>query len=231
MIGIISDIHGNYPALQSVLSKLDAMGVTSIVCLGDTCGYYSQINECCEALRQRGIFSLMGNHDWYLASGEGCPRSDSANACLEYQRKIISPTNLEWLNTLAPTAEIHGIRLAHGGWGDPIDEYVRPSEDYFKIIPGCYFASGHTHVPCIWSGHEKTYCNPGSVGQPRDGDPQASFATFDGHDFQLFRTEYDIRRTQQMMSEAGFSAYFYENLTNGTRIGGGISSLAGTQSY
>lgn len=225
MIGIISDVHGNYPALQAVLSRLDAIGVTDVICLGDIGGYYSQINECCEILRQRGIFSLMGNHDWYLAAGEECPRSNSANACLAHQRKVISMANLEWLKTLKPTASMHGISLVHGGWNDPIDEYIRPSEEYFEPLAGRFFSSGHTHVPYIWSGHEKIYCNPGSVGQPRDGDPRASFAIFDGHCFQLYRTEYDIQRTQQMMSEAGFSPYFYENLANGTRIGGGISTL------
>ncbi|HRN82799.1 metallophosphoesterase family protein [Nitrosomonas europaea] len=225
MIGIISDIHGNYPALQAVLSRLDAMGVTDIICLGDIAGYYSQVNECCETLRQRNIFSLMGNHDWYLATGEGCPRSNSANTCLEYQRKVISSDNLEWLRTLIPAAEMYGIKIVHGGWNDPIDEYTRPSEKYFELLEGRYFASGHTHVPCVWSGLEKTYCNPGSVGQPRDGDPRASFAVFDGNGFNLYRTEYEIQRTQDMMSEAGFKSYFYENLTNGTRIGGGISVL------
>ncbi len=225
MIGIISDIHGNYPALLAVLSRLDAMGVSEVVCLGDIGGYYSQINECCDALRQRGIFSLMGNHDWYLTSGEGCPRSNSANACLDYQRKVISPINLEWLRTLSPAAEKHGIRLVHGGWNDPIDEYIRPSEKYFEPLDGDYFASGHTHVPCIWYGSGKTYCNPGSVGQPRDGDPRASFAIFEDGNFKLCRIEYEIEKTQQMMLEIGFPPYFYENLISGTRIGGGISTL------
>lgn len=223
MIGIISDIHGNYPALQAVVAKLDAMGVASIICLGDIGGYYSQVNECCDELRRLGIFSLMGNHDWYLATGERCPRSRSANACLEYQQKVLSTSNLEWLKTLTPAAEMYGISLVHGGWRDPVDEYTRPSEKYFESLEGLYFVSGHTHVPGIWSGAGKVYCNPGSVGQPRDGDPRASFAIFDGGNFKLYRTEYDIQKTQKMMSKAGFPPYFYENLTNGTRIGGGIN--------
>ena len=80
MIGIISDVHGNYSALSRVLARLDALGVSRIICLGDTAGYYCQVNECCDALRERAVFSVMGNHDWYLARQQRCPRSNSANA-------------------------------------------------------------------------------------------------------------------------------------------------------
>ncbi len=224
MIGIISDIHGNHVALSAVIKRLDEMGASEIVCLGDVGGYYCQINECCETLRSRNIFSLIGNHDWYLTTGERCPRSNSANACLDYQRQVLSTENLEWLRTLPSEADIHGIRMVHGGWTDPIDEYLRPSEAYFSKIPGRYFVSGHTHVQIVWSGGGKTYCNPGSVGQPRDGDPRAAFATWDGHSFDLHRVEYDIQLVQTEMAIAGFDAYYYENLAKGTRIGGKLST-------
>ena len=224
MIGIISDIHGNYEALRAVLQELDGMHVRRIICLGDIGGYYCQINECCDALRARGIFSLMGNHDWYLASGEGCPRSNSANACLDHQKRVITPVNLAWLASLPSSAEIEGIRIVHGGWNDPIDEYINPSAQYFNPLEGNYFASGHTHVPCIWSEGEKTYCNPGSVGQPRDGDPRASFAVWNGKVFELRRVEYAIDKIQNEMCAAGFAPYFYENLSKGTQIGGKVST-------
>ena len=175
MIGIISDIHGNFIALSAVLSRLDQLGISEVVCLGDIGGYYCQINECCHALRSRNILSLMGNHDWYLAEGQPCPRSNSANHCLDYQRNEISRSNLTWLSSLPQRGMAHGISIVHGGWHDPIDEYVRPTEEYFSELPGHYFASGHTHVQHIWTGGTKIYCNPGSVGQPRDGDPRAAF--------------------------------------------------------
>lgn len=225
MIGIISDIHGNEPALTQSLQALDGMGVTAIICLGDVGGYYSQINECCDALRSREIFSLMGNHDWYLASDEGCPRSTSANRCLDYQRSVITGENLRWLKSLKSQDCIHGIQVVHGGWRDPVDEYLTPSDEYFRVIEGSAFASGHTHVPCVWTGNGKTYCNPGSVGQPRDGDPRASFATWDGSAFKIHRVLYDIAATQLQMATAGFEPYFYENLDIGARIGGKIDTL------
>ena len=78
----ISDIHGNYEALTSVLAEIDRLGVERIYCAGDVVGYYSQINECCRELREREIPCVMGNHDWYMAGGGFCPRSRSVNDCL-----------------------------------------------------------------------------------------------------------------------------------------------------
>jgi predicted phosphodiesterase len=226
MMAIIADIHGNHAALLAVFDEFDRMGVEKIICLGDIGGYYCQINECCETLQNRHVFSLMGNHDWYLATGEFCPRSNSANRCLDYQRTIISKSNLDWLATLKPNALIEELNIVHGGWHDALDEYVTPSTDYFADIQGHFFASGHTHVPCIWSDGDKTYCNPGSVGQPRDGDARASFAIWDGKEFSLHRVAYDFKPLQQAMQNAGFEAYFYENLAMGARIGGKIDTLA-----
>lgn len=225
MIAIISDIHANHTALTTVIDEIDRLGIKKIICLGDIGGYYCEINECCEILQKLNIFSLMGNHDWYLVTGENSHRSNSANRCLNYQRKIITKKNLDWLASLKPQAELNQLRIVHGGWNNPIDEYIQPSVDYFSNIPGKYFASGHTHVPCIWEDNEKTYCNPGSVGQPRDGDPRASFATWDNQQFSLHRIEYDYKPLQQKMQRAGFEPYFYENLSIGARIGGKIDRL------
>lgn len=224
MIGIISDIHGNYVALETVLDQLDRLGVSDIICLGDVGGYYCQINQCCDALRSRNIFTLMGNHDWYLASGNACPRSKSANVCLDFQRRAIDKDHLRWLASLPNTATIQGIRIVHGGWNDPIDEYVTPSAPYFSAVPGGALASGHTHVSRLWSAAGKIYCNPGSVGQPRDGDPRAAFATWDGQSFSLQRIEYDISDIQREMAKAGFDPYYSANLSKGTRIAGHLSN-------
>lgn len=222
MIAIISDIHGNYTALYAVLDEIDRIGVDRIICLGDVGGYYCQINECCEILQARKVFSLMGNHDWYLATGKKCSRSKSANLCLDYQRQIISNANLKWLASLIPKTQIGDLNIVHGGWNDPLDEYVVPSVDYFSHIPGEYFSSGHTHVPCLWLHNNKKYCNPGSVGQPRDGIPDASFAILSQGLFSLHRVQYDFKLLQQKMYEAGFEPYIYENLSLGSRIGGRI---------
>jgi putative phosphoesterase len=213
-IGLISDIHGNCEALKVVLAELDKMQVSDVICLGDVVGYYAQINECCDELRARRIRCVMGNHDWYMAGGGACPRSKSVNDCLEYLRRVISPTNLEWLRSFPVQLWAEGVHIVHGGWSDPIDEYLKWTEAYFDGIPGNRFASGHTHVQLIRTSRGKTYCNPGSVGQPRDNDPRAAFAIYDG-EFTLHRVEYDMQPVFDRMKEAGFSDYYYGCLKTG----------------
>jgi predicted phosphodiesterase len=216
-IGILSDIHGNYEALQTVLAELDAMNVSEIYCLGDVVGYYSQVNECCDELRRREIRCLMGNHDWYMASGGFCPRSKSVNDCLVYQRKVITDENIEWLRTFPMQRFVGSIHMVHGGWADPIDEYlVEPNEEYFSRIEGKNFVSGHTHFQSLHAFKDKTYCNPGSVGMPRDNDPRAAFATFDG-EFKLHRIEYNMQVVFDLMDKAGFNDYYYGCLKTGAR--------------
>ncbi|MCK1394729.1 metallophosphoesterase family protein [Bradyrhizobium sp. 1] len=219
-IAFISDIHGNFEALTAVLAELDRMRVTEIVCVGDVVGYYSQVNECCDELKRRGVRSLLGNHDWYLGFGGFCVRSKSVNDCLAYQRKKITSENLNWLRTFGVHMQVGDAQIVHGGWSDPIDEYLRePDEAYFAPLPGRIFVSGHTHVQSLHHFAGQTYCNPGSVGQPRDGDPRAAFATFDGKSFELHRVEYNMRKVFELMEAAGFNDYYYGGLKTGaTRL-------------
>lgn len=217
MIALISDIHGNYEALKEVLSYIDSMNITEIYCLGDVVGYYCQINECCDELRNRGIPCVMGNHDWYMASGTDCDRSKSVRDCMSFQRRIISQENKEWIASFRTTISIEDMSLVHGGWKNPIDEYLEPSNGYFDDIRMRFFASGHTHIQRIDVFNDKTYCNPGSVGQPRDGDNRAAFATFDGERFSLYRVDYDYQKVGKLMDEAGFNPYYYGCLRDASR--------------
>ncbi len=217
IIAFISDIHGNYEALKAVLSQLDKLGISEIYCAGDTVGYYSQVNECCDELRKRHIPSVMGNHDWYMGGGGFCLRSKSVNDCLEYQRSIISADNLNWVKALPSHLQVGNIRVVHGGWDNPIDEYLDPTQMYFERIEGEVFVSGHTHIQSTSNFGGKIYCNPGSVGQPRDGDPRAAFATYDGTKFTLHRVEYDIKKVFELMNEAGFNDYYYGGLKTGAK--------------
>ena len=214
MIALISDIHGNYEALKAVLSQIDQMGIRDIYCLGDVTGYYSQVNECCDELRKRKVPSVMGNHDWYMASGIDCLRSQSVRDCMAYQRKIITDQNRLWIESFPTMIKVQGISLVHGGWNNPIDEYLEPNEKYFKSIDGNLFASGHTHIQRIDKYTDKIYCNPGSVGQPRDGDNRAAFAVFDGANFELCRVKYDYKKVGFLMDLAGFNSYYYGCLSD-----------------
>ncbi len=216
MIAIISDIHGNYEALKKVLKKIDSMKISEIYCLGDIVGYYSQVNECCDELRRRNVRCVLGNHDWYMISGSRCVRSHSVNDCLEFQRRIITNINMKWLSELPVIINCGEISMVHGGWLDPIDEYFDTGDtEYFKYMQGRIFISGHTHIPKICRYGNKIYSNPGSVGQPRDGDSRAAFATYNGENFVFHRIEYDIDRVGVLMEKAGFDRYYYGCLYDG----------------
>jgi predicted phosphodiesterase len=215
MIALIGDIHGNYIALKAVLTKLDNLKIKNIYCLGDVVGYYSQVNECCEELQKRNIKCILGNHDWYMISNTNCKRSKSVNDCLDYQRKIITANNLNWLSTFPVYRKIKNLSIVHGGWNNPIDEYFNPTQDYFNDLSHQYLASGHTHIQMIKEFDNKTYCNPGSVGQPRDNNYKAAFATFDGKKFELFRVDYDVNEVCKLMKQIGFSEYYYNRLKTG----------------
>lgn len=209
MIAILSDVHGNYEALKSVMDKIDEMNISQIYCLGDIVGYYSQVNECCNELRRREARCIMGNHDWYMVSGTKCPRSHSVNDCLKYQQKIIEKDNLDWIASFPVFRKENGISMVHGGWNNPIDEYLVLDENYFSEINGNVFVSGHSHIQQIKRYRNKIYCNPGAVGQPRDGDNRAAFAVYSDGEFELCRVEYDIEEVCRQMNMAGFNPYYY----------------------
>jgi len=227
MIGLISDIHGNAAALRAVLTELSHLGADEVLCLGDVAGYGPQVNECCEIIRQRGIPTLIGNHDYYLAFDAPCPRSTAANLCLEHQRRVIEPDHKAWLGRNPRFHDLPpDIRMVHAGWNDPLEEYLTHLQPaYFAGLDGRRFFSGHTHVQGLWQVGAKTYCNPGSVGQPRDGDPRAAFAVIDGEKVGLFRVAYDIDEVADAARAQGYEERLFTNLYDGTRIGGQITTV------
>ena len=225
MIAIISDVHGNLPALKAVLEKIDALGCGSIISLGDVVGYYAQPGECVDLLRARGVVNILGNHDHYIVSGEGCPRSKLVSDITEYQRGIISPEQVAWLAQSRSYIIDGSTYFIHGGWQDPVDQYLYAIAET-DIPPAAEtFFAGHTHVQVLLDVNGRTFCNPGAVGQPRDGDPRAAFATLDNGHIVLHRVDYDIDETAFHMKEVGFPARCYENLYIGAQIGGRIDKI------
>lgn len=221
MLGIISDIHGNYPALQAVLTKLDKLGCKDIISLGDVCGYYCMVNECINELKDRGITNILGNHDFYIVNNEKCGRSYSANLCLDYQRKILTKDNIEWLKKSVTYIRMDNMWLVHGGWHDYLDEYVTDFSFLDKENTGIsIYISGHTHVQKRVDGEWAVYFNPGSVGQPRDYDSRAAYATINGMgEIKLERVEYDVECIDYAMKRAGFPKRISSCLYDGTKIG------------
>lgn len=221
-IGVISDIHGNYFALKEVIDLLGKKGCERIICLGDICGYYPLVNQCIDALRQINAICIKGNHDSYLLGERECCRSKTVAKCIRYQRDVITDENLGWIASLGDFLELQDIFGAHGGLCDFIDEYVDSFD--FRMARTLYpdfkfFFTGHTHIQQLQTDEGLLYCNPGSVGQPRDHDPRAAFAILEDGQIALCRIDYPIEKTAEAMREAGFSDYYYRNLFEGKRIG------------
>lgn len=222
MIAIISDVHGNYPALLAVLNEIDKLNCEQIISLGDVSGYYCMVNECINEFRRRKIVNILGNHDFYILGKGECPRSYTVNRITEYQRKIITPENLEYLANSVDKIDNDLFSARHGGWNDPVDEYIDQFD--FSLVekyPVNIFCSGHTHIQHMQEKNGKAYFNPGSVGQPRDYDNRAAFATIDEDGkVALYRVKYNIDEIAVKMKDAGFEDRTYECLYRGSRIGG-----------
>lgn len=221
MIAIISDVHGNFPALQAVLSEIDKMECRQIVSLGDVSGYYCLVNECIDEFRKRGIINILGNHDYYVLGRGNCPRSYTVNRIIEYQRRRITSENMMYLTTSLMGIDNELFSARHGGWSNPIDEYIEEFDfTKTKNFNVNIFCSGHTHIQRIEVLENKMYFNPGSVGQPRDHKNSAAYAIInDECQVELYRVNYDIDAIAKSMKKAGFEEKIYDCLYHGNRIG------------
>ena len=220
MIAFIADIHGNLPALEAVFEDLKKYPVSRIYSLGDVAGYYPFINETIELLKENNVEHILGNHDNYLANDIDCSRSSKVNHTINYQRNNISKDNLLWLKDSPSYLDEDAFFAVHGGINDYLEEYS--SGIYFpESVKQNLFLCAHTHIQKYAVLEGKCFCNPGSVGQPRDGDPRAAYALFDeDKGISLCRVKYDIGYIAKAMSERGFSPDYYTNLYVGEPIGG-----------
>lgn len=222
-LAVISDIHGNYAALKSVLEDIDKIGVKDIICLGDIVGYYCQVNECIDELRRRKIYCLLGNHDYYMISNTCC-HSKTVKMCIDFQKTIIRQDHLEWLESLTPELDTEDISFRHGGWHDAIEERIGDFDfSWVKDFSQKRYFSGHTHIQGIQRDHlsGKEYCNPGSVGQPRDDDPRAAYAIVHADEsIELRRVEYDIDEVVRQMKGANQGDWIWKGLYTGEKVGG-----------
>ena len=239
---IISDIHANLVALETVLK--DAGTFDRVWCLGDVVGYGPEPNACIEKLRSFDLVCIAGNHDWVVLDKLDLEEfNPDARRAAIWTRNQLTPTNRDWLHALPeriPT-QADQFTLVHGSPRYPIWEYVltpavaRINFDYFDTTT-CL--TGHTHVPVIYCylsnehiataeplpegvpvtlGSERMMINPGSVGQPRDGDPRTAYAILDTDMLTLthHRVEYDIDATQAKMEQAKLPARLIARLSYG----------------
>ena len=203
-------------------------GVKTIWCLGDVVGYGPDPRECVDLLRQCNHVCVAGNHDWAAIGKIGTSyfNPDAAAAC-RWTSEQLSPQDMEYLESLPLVIEKDDFTLVHGSPREPLWEYLisrSAAGENFAFFKSKYCLAGHSHKPLIFKqdgddcsaskfrpeiglalGEYRLIINPGGVGQPRDGDPRASYAIYDSETsiIRLYRIPYDIEATQSKMMAAG----------------------------
>jgi predicted phosphodiesterase len=226
-VAVLSDIHANIRALDAILAQ--AGSVDAVWHLGDVVGYGPDPDAVVERLRERGAIGVRGNHD-LAATGDGVIRdfNEDARAAMDWTRRTIAPATLAWLAALPARLTVESYSLVHGSPRDPTWEYIvteSVAAANLDLLPTAHGLFGHTHLPMAFVRDDvdrgrsdiqaltpepgaalslvgrRALVNPGSVGQPRDGDPRASALVLDTTDASVtwIRAAYDIGATQQAM--------------------------------
>jgi predicted phosphodiesterase len=199
-ICLLSDVHSNLPALDAVLAA--AGPVDAVWHLGDVVGYGPDPDDVVGRLRELGAIGVRGNHDAAACGGSEIDWfNPDARRAMEWTRSAISEDTRAWLTALPERRTEAGCALVHGSPREPLWEYVTSTSvarDNLRLLDVPLGLHGHTHVPAAWIddgdrvelvrgrpgqrlelGGRRALVNPGSVGQPRDGNPDASFAILD----------------------------------------------------
>ncbi|MFB6253854.1 MAG: metallophosphoesterase [Halobacteriaceae archaeon] len=217
-IGIISDIHANKIALDAVFDHMPA-DLDHILCAGDIVGYNPWPSECVKVIRDKNIPTVMGNHDRMVISNRNFRGNPMARAGIDHAREELSTEQQDWLESLPnERTEMDGqVKIVHGHPDDP-NYYTYPEEFSPDLLANeRVLIMGHTHV----QHHEKydngIVMNPGSVGQPRDHNPDAAYAVLDlnAMTVQEHRVSYDIQAVQDAIADHDLPHRTGERLTQG----------------
>ncbi|MEM7260724.1 MAG: metallophosphoesterase family protein [Planctomycetota bacterium] len=235
---IISDIHGNREALDTVLASIAEQNCDEIICLGDIVGYGAEPGYCLDKIREISKVVVAGNHD-YAALGKinidyFNPHARQATL---WTRDQLSEDQKQYLADLPLTVVLEKCTVVHGSLDSPeLFDYIQTSYDAYLTMEQltnqvCFI--GHSHVPITFlldevitytldpkidlSAYAKAIVNVGSVGQPRDNNPLACFAIYDdgSSEVELIRVEYDIERSAAKILEAGLPDFLAERLIVG----------------
>ena len=240
-VAAISDVHANLPALEAVLAATEAAGVEETWCLGDVVGYGVEPDACADLVRERCDVCLVGNHDLaVLGALDVASFSEAAAVAVEWTRENVRESTLEFLRELEPQGERGGLGLFHASPRDPVWEYVLSREQAsagMDAHPLRIGLIGHSHVALFFtrSGNRTSrgaqasdgalldlsrdawLVNPGSVGQPRDGDPRAAWLEIDteAETACFHRVPYEIERAAAPIAAAGLPKRLADRLYAG----------------
>ena len=237
-IAVLSDIHSNLVALDAVLAH--AGNVDGIWHLGDVVGYGPDPDGVVARLGERAAVGVRGNHDAAALGGDEIDFfNPDAKAAMLWTRRHCSPATTAWLEALPLRRVEDEVTLVHGSPRDPIWEYVtseRVARANLAVLTTRDGLHGHTHVPIAWVGAgdkvhgeapgdrdtitfetRRAFLNPGSVGQPRDGDPRSSYLVLDmaARSATWHRVAYDIDAVARSMRAAGLPIRLAERLYHG----------------
>ncbi len=239
-VGIISDVHGNLPALEQVLRAVDAASCDELLFLGDAVGYGPQPDECVAALGDRVVLAILGNHDDAVL-GRTNPYSfnDYAMRAALWTRRIISAETRAALAGYTLIGRRGGALYVHATPANPQAwEYLFTSteaERQFAAFSEPFCFIGHSHMPggfirtpegritafrpqrLLLNDQFRYIINVGSVGQPRDGDPRACFVLHDQEQgiVEFRRVDYPVERTQALMAECHLPEFLIRRLQQG----------------
>ena len=238
--GLISDIHGNLEALEAVLSELDKLKVDKILCLRDVVGYGPDPDTCVEIIKERASVCLMGNHDEAsLGHVDLGFFNYVAREAIEWTMNQLSEESKEFLRSLPYTSVFSDYMIVHASPDDPRRwNYITRLEEAaegFAAFSQRLCAIGHSHVPWVIelnpdgrmklrqdypaTIHKKHryLINVGSVGQPRDRNPEAAFGILDNdkQEYTLMRAPYDISKTQKKILATGLPVFLADRLASG----------------
>ncbi|MDG6900914.1 MAG: metallophosphoesterase family protein [Nitrososphaerota archaeon] len=211
-VAFISDVHSNLEALEAVLRETEG---AELYCLGDLVGYGADPNGVVKRLREAGVVAVRGNHDEAVVTGDASWFNAKAAMAAKWTSKVLSDDNRDYLRRLPlqirTKFERTPAHLTHGSPDDNLWEYVEPETHtdlfghYLGKLEVRLIGLGHTHRPFVWSGELGTVFNPGSVGQPRDGDPRASYALvdFENGEVRPLRVKYDVEAAAAKIRTAG----------------------------
>ena len=236
---LVADIHSNLEAFEAVLADAGTRGgFEGVWCLGDVVGYGPDPGRCIDLLRQFDHLCVAGNHDWAAVGKIDIDQFNAyAAAACEWTSGQLTAGQRQYLEALTPVLAQEAFTLVHGSLRDPIWEYLLSYEAAVATFARCqttHCLVGHSHIPFVceegrgfgqFRGEENTVhledtcliINPGSVGQPRDGDPRASYAILDteGGEVVQYRVVYPIPETQEKMRRAELPQRLIERLTYG----------------